>query len=377
MGEEMNFVLGKTIPSVGRVGSVTFGSKTVSTPTMMVTTKRLCVPHLTADNFARSIKKDEFCALQVMIEPLLEEDCVIARQSPFGLSKLMGFGEDTPIILSTDDAEYYQGVKSDRDTPLTLNNNENEVSLINSNGVTLFNIKKHLPLITGNMKAAALIAPTDHYNSATARLKRLRRSNDLSAKYFKQASEIFGNTIPSASLHRRNAETSEKEEFVRIEINKRGEQLGGAPSKLYSLILEDPLCLPASLPSDSAVIVRGSWLDAKFIVECFKKGADIFDSSFATKAATEGIALNIRPDGTFDSLKMNEEQYFEDFSPLSELCDCIACDGDDKTTRSYIHHLVMNSEMLGSVYLSSHNLRQLARLLKSLGQSVDRESQAS
>jgi queuine tRNA-ribosyltransferase subunit QTRTD1 len=88
----------------------------------------------------------------------------------------------------------------------------------------------------------------------------------------------------------------------------------------------------------------------EFIVEMWKRGIDLFESSCLEDrtAAYEAINFEYRINPCSSALKMDDEVYGLDGKPLVEGCSCYACRNH---TRAYIHRLVQTNEMLRLVLI--------------------------
>jgi queuine tRNA-ribosyltransferase len=89
--------------------------------------------------------------------------------------------------------------------------------------------------------------------------------------------------------------------------------------------------------------------DPEGILEVVSRGIDMFDCVLPTRTARTGSAL------TWEGrLNLRNAAYRTDPRPLSDDCDCPAC---ERFSRAYLRHLVTQSEILGLRLLSLHNLR--------------------
>ena len=112
---------------------------------------------------------------------------------------------------------------------------------------------------------------------------------------------------------------------------------------------------------------------------------DMFDCVLATRLGRHGTAfakrskgsLSPRPSdtplsrgtwrdrwkegGKFERIKLRNAQYRDDFWPLTSDCGCFTC---RNYSRAYLHHLVMEKEMLAGILLSLHNIVFLHGLLE-------------
>ena len=343
-----------------RLGELVMGGKTVRTPSIFVQTQRLCVPHLTPDTFARTLGEADFAGLLVNFEPLLEDGAVIPKTSPLSLAALVGFA-GTPTILAVDEPAYHHG--SDEN----MRNGPDHVAVQNTGGIARMHLNDSTKMLIKAMRPDAVLSPSDHYQISSSRLKRIKRSTENTKKYYQLCrdicSELAVPLAPSVTLHSISGESDEKRALVMEEMQRRIETVRSQASSMVAVICDkEPTALLQDLPG--AVYVRGP-TDPKRLAELAGVGVDLFDTTFATDSATKGVALNISSDGSFTEINLDDPEHFDDFTPLSPDCRCIACHGADKTTRSYIHHLVKTTEMLAGVFLASHNLWQYASLCRS------------
>jgi len=86
-------------------------------------------------------------------------------------------------------------------------------------------------------------------------------------------------------------------------------------------------------------------------------GIDMFDCVLPTRAARMGSAFSHE-----GRLNFRHARFIDDDGPLDPLCTCPTCTGG--FTRAYLHHLVRQKEMVGSVLLSMHNVFFLVNLMR-------------
>jgi len=94
------------------------------------------------------------------------------------------------------------------------------------------------------------------------------------------------------------------------------------------------------------------------IRESIKVGVDVFDSVMPTRNARHGYLFSSE-----GIIRIKNEKYKEDFTPLDPNCDCYACTGG--FTRSYLRHLANVDEPLGRHLFTIHNLTFYQNLVKS------------
>ena len=93
------------------------------------------------------------------------------------------------------------------------------------------------------------------------------------------------------------------------------------------------------------------------LVEGVGIGVDMFDCVLPTRTARLGTAFS-------DEGRMNlkNARFAKDDRPIGTDCGCPAC--TQGFSRSYIHHLIKQKEMLGGILLSIHNLWYLLDLMR-------------
>ncbi len=90
------------------------------------------------------------------------------------------------------------------------------------------------------------------------------------------------------------------------------------------------------------------------IVEAISRGVDMFDCVLPTRNGRNATVFT-----STGRLNMRGKVHADDFSPLDPECDCYTC---RNFTRSYLRHLAMCGEILGSRLFSWHNLRFTIRI---------------
>ena len=94
----------------------------------------------------------------------------------------------------------------------------------------------------------------------------------------------------------------------------------------------------------------------KEMLDAISLGVDFFDSTFPTQCARHGTIFTSQGRLNMKGLKLEKED-----RPLDENCDCETC---KKYSRSYINHLLRESEMLGMRLTSIHNLSYVLGVIR-------------
>lgn len=92
-------------------------------------------------------------------------------------------------------------------------------------------------------------------------------------------------------------------------------------------------------------------------------GVDMFDCVLPTRTARMGTAFSSQ-----GRLNFKNACHKHDDSPLDSACSCPVCTGG--YTRAYLHHLVRQKEMLGSILLSMHNIYYLLDLMRRAREAI-------
>ena len=92
-------------------------------------------------------------------------------------------------------------------------------------------------------------------------------------------------------------------------------------------------------------------------------GIDMFDCVLPTRTARMGCAFTGQ-----GRVNLRHAAHTHSHDPLDPDCACPVCTGG--YTRAYLHHLVRQREMVGSILLSLHNLHYLLDLMRRVRQAI-------
>ena len=99
------------------------------------------------------------------------------------------------------------------------------------------------------------------------------------------------------------------------------------------------------------------------LVVCVALGVDMFDCVFPTRTARFGTAL-VKKGG---SLKLTQEIFKFDFSPIEDDCPCCTC---KRYSRSYLNELLSQPNSCAASLLSIHNVAFQLQLMESVRSAV-------
>lgn len=147
-----------------------------------------------------------------------------------------------------------------------------------------------------------------------------------------------------------------------VEMDFDGYALGGfsvgEPQELRREILGKTA---EKLPKEKTVYLMGLGMPED-IIDAVSSGVDLFDCVLPTRNARNALLFTRQ-----GRLRILNEAYKEDFSPVEEGCDCYAC---GEFTRAYLRHLFVCKEILGSVLATIHNIRYFQRLMSALRDEI-------
>ncbi|MBO4246169.1 MAG: tRNA guanosine(34) transglycosylase Tgt [Bacilli bacterium] len=119
------------------------------------------------------------------------------------------------------------------------------------------------------------------------------------------------------------------------------------------------------LPEDKVRYLMGVG-DPIDIIENVMRGVDIFDCVAPTRLARHGHFYT-----KYGKKNIKNSQYKEDFTKLTDDCDCYTCKNYSK---AYIRHLIVADETFGQRLLSIHNIRFLIKLTEDLRNAIKNDN---
>ena len=102
----------------------------------------------------------------------------------------------------------------------------------------------------------------------------------------------------------------------------------------------------------------------KDIIEAVRLGVDMFDCVIPTRSGRTGKIFT--KTGT---LNIKNARHKNDPRPIEEGCSCKVC--SNEVSRAYLHHLFNTNEMLGSIYLTIHNISHYIQLMSNLRSAIN------
>ena len=183
----------------------------------------------------------------------------------------------------------------------------------------------------------------------------VKNSVERTLRWAKRGKDVFNNERQSLfgivqggeyeDLRRHCAEELVKMDFDGYSVG--GTSVGEDKPTMYKMVSYST----KYLPKDKVRYLMGVG-DPIDLVENVCRGIDIFDCVSPTRLARHGHVLT-----KYGKINIKNSKYKEDFSPLTDTCDCYTC--RSKYSKAYIRHLIVANETLGARLLSIHNIRYL------------------
>ena len=147
-----------------------------------------------------------------------------------------------------------------------------------------------------------------------------------------------------------------------LDVDLPGYALGGLSvgepiEMMHDLVAQMGHKMPANKPR--YLMGVGTPLD---LVLAIDSGIDMFDCVMPTRVARNGTLFT-----SLGKISIKRAEYKEDPGPLDPNCQCYTC---THYSRSYLRHLFMTGEFLGSRLNTLHNLHYYFRLMKEARQSI-------
>ncbi|PIZ72819.1 tRNA guanosine(34) transglycosylase Tgt [Candidatus Peregrinibacteria bacterium CG_4_10_14_0_2_um_filter_43_11] len=101
------------------------------------------------------------------------------------------------------------------------------------------------------------------------------------------------------------------------------------------------------------------------IVEAVERGIDMFDCVLPTRNARHGHLFTSQ-----GIVRIKNEQYKNDFTPLDPECQCLAC---TQFTKAYLRHLFMAKEILSLRLNTLHNVAFYLNLMKQIRAAIEND----
>jgi queuine tRNA-ribosyltransferase len=148
-----------------------------------------------------------------------------------------------------------------------------------------------------------------------------------------------------------------------IEIGFPGYAVGGLAVGEERPAMLDALAAAApALPPEKPRYLMGVGTPQD-ILDGIDRGIDMFDCVMPTRNARNTSVFHAKE----GRLNLRNARFKEDFGPLEEGCDCLAC---RRFSRAYLRHLFVADEMVAATLATIHNLRFYLRLVEGARRAI-------
>lgn len=148
-----------------------------------------------------------------------------------------------------------------------------------------------------------------------------------------------------------------------------GDESIGSDPKVTAMSLDT---IAEYLPDDKPLHALGLGGGPEGIFEAVERGVDIFDNSSVTRIARTGL-LFIHPEDGGNKvnkfrLDIKRTKFEAVKGPISKMCGCYTC---KNYSTAYVHHLLINSEILGSRLATIHNVYFINNLMEKIKNAIE------
>nr|CAG4651094.1 EOG090X08JG [Simocephalus serrulatus]SVE94321.1 EOG090X08JG [Simocephalus serrulatus] len=403
----MKFSVTSVAKSTARLGSLTefprIPEVVLETPFLLLHTRGASVPHLSYDLL--QMVTNEHHMLQMPLVTLVEH-----------AKNVKAFGKGIADFAGLKEYLTYATVQDSGTTTPEGYHEKNSISLWTRGGRKLVDPHTYISCMEA-LKPDIFQAMVDGDTSPSSSFKRVKRSVDDTVKWssicadLKENSEVLKDTPMLACITggynikerlRCVAETKELAGVAGYVIDGFHTN-GESASKLNWEEVEPVLSeILSSLPDSLPRVFHGPVTPIN-LVKLVSKGIDVFDATYAWLAAERGGALifpnsllkeipqvsetlpsvkalplevkddsmqentNDEPVDRVYEIDLKNKLYFSDTRPLVEGCSCYSC---RKYSRSYVHHLLVTSELQGPILLMMHNLHHYIDFFRGIRSAI-------
>ena len=192
-----------------------------------------------------------------------------------------------------------------------------------------------------------------------------KESTERTLRWAKRGKEAFNNPNQSLfgivqggaypELRKYSAEKTVEMDFDGYSIG--GTSVGEDKKTMYEMV-DNAI---KYLPEDKPRYLMGVG-EPEDLLEGVEKGVDMFDCVLPTRLARHANAFT-----PYGKINLKNAKYKEDFTPISDTCDCYTC---KHYTKAYLRHLFVAKEGLGGRLLSIHNIRFLIKMTEDMRNAI-------
>ncbi len=339
-----------------RLGEIYYEGKIFETPMFMPVGTEACVKTLSPEE-VKSVNSGIILANTYHLWLRPGEDIVYKAG---GLHKFMNY--DGPILTDSGGFQVFSLAK-----PKDIS--EEGVKFKNHlNGDQLF-LTPEKSILIQNKLDSDIAMSFDECVAYPSEYEYLKNSVERTLRWAKRGKDAFNNPNQMLfgivqggeypDLRRYCAEELVKMDFDGYSIG--GTSVGEPKPTMYKMVEYSTPYLPEN--KLRYLMGVGDPID---LIENSIRGIDLFDCVSPTRLARHGHAYT-----KYGKINIKNSKYKEDFSPVSDSCDCYAC---KNFTKAYIRHLIVSKETFGARLLSIHNIRFLTSLMEDIREAIKNDS---
>uniref|UniRef100_A0A0N4ZRI9 TGT domain-containing protein n=1 Tax=Parastrongyloides trichosuri TaxID=131310 RepID=A0A0N4ZRI9_PARTI len=367
----------------GRLGEIfEWGNEhkvNIKTPCFMIYTKGGSIPHLQWNNFEDHLKLQQDPIIQINISSFTDSLEALKRYGK-GASSFANIPKHLPVHLTG--LDHLGKIKKGY-------NNNSGIAVWTKSGKTLVDSAYYRSFIDA-VKPSSFSTLMDYDTPKDASRKKLQKSVIRTNNYMKDfdsqgdigiprivsinggdcmetRAEIAKvlSVVPSTSGFNIDMTLFSYSEANEYYMGFKNEHIKRLLQETFEILPEKKLKLSEGLFSPTHVL---------FLVSL---GFDIFDSSYASDLAQDGMAFRLDDDyphsgGSYKIIDFKDRERFEkDYSPITYNCDCYSC---KHYTKSYITHLVRTKELLAPLLLTIHNLYEYDKMFHLIRTYIDSQN---
>ncbi|KAF9691289.1 hypothetical protein EKO04_010588 [Ascochyta lentis] len=374
--EMLDFTLHKTTGTLApRLGRLSLPKRrSILTPSFIGNTSRGVIPHITQDNFSKSLGLDGvYVALEDFIEKIPQKTPPVFQYDVSEpLRKFIALPEDTLLVL---------GPRRNPPIPSAIHSTNKELGVLTSVGFKALS-SEYYAAAARKLQPDIVVGLADiPFGQDRVGIKRKDKMSDRTETWVRdiiakkatldKGEPSWGIFAPILPIDR-----DLQSWYLEHLVDDMADKISGVA--IYDAYLLD------DLPEELHRLPRLSFQAPASPQEILRQvglGMDIFTVPFLTDATDAGIALDFtfpapQKDTTSSSrqdlgLDMWSDTHATSVTPLSEGCQCYAC---TKHHRAYIQHLLAAKEMLGWVLIQIHNHAVLSFFFTGVRKSIDADT---
>ena len=191
-------------------------------------------------------------------------------------------------------------------------------------------------------------------------LDRVRLANDRTARWLQRCIDAHVHSDHQAlfGIVQGGTEPDERARSAEqvTQMDLPGYAIGGVAVGESNELMHEIIRLTAPmLPEQKPRYLMGVGYE-RDLLQAVQAGVDMFDCVLPTRNGRKAYAFTSR-----GPLRLRNASFKLDPGPIEAECDCQVCAGG--FSRSYLRHLFMADELLGSALVSLHNIRHFQRLM--------------